>query len=517
MSEKYIIAHDVGTSGSKAVLIDLEGNVCATDSEKYNTYYPCGNWAEQEPEDYWRAISVTTKRVIEKGNVLKEDILGMIYSTQVLSIIPISKDGRVLRRAISWIDGRAEVQAQKIMKKFGGKAVFSKITGAVLSGKDGLAKLLWLKENESNVYKEMECFLDVNGYLTYKATGNKVMEWSCASAFGFDLKKKDWMRMVIKHIGLDESKFPPLVRSTDKVGSLTKEASKDCGLLEGTPIFGGAGDMQSAAIGSGSIEEGDAHIYLGTSAWVGISTCRYKSGNQGVFNFQSADPSKCLVVGEMESAGACLKWVADQFYKNEQEDPNVKNVFELMDKSVLNIPPGSNYLICTPWIYGERCPIMDTSVRSTFFNISAIHKREHMLKAIYEGVAYNLRWIIEIIENIYGFNMEILKVVGGGSMDKEWMQIIADVTQRRIETMENPQMVGAIGTALIAAIGLGVYKDFSCAAKLTHVNHIYTPNKANKIIYEDIFKAYKELYPSLKKLYREVNSIRFRSCTSYKE
>lgn len=515
MSGQYIIAHDVGTSGSKAVLTDLNGNIYASDSEKYNIYYPCTNWVEQEPEDYWNAITKTTKNVLKKAGIKPEEVIGMAYSTQVLTIIPINKNGEVLCRAISWMDGRAEKQAKEVMNKFGGAAIFSKLAGAVLTSKDGLPKLVWLKENEPHIYNEMDCFLDVNGYLTYKATDKKVMEWSCASAFGFDLKKKDWMRMVISHIGLDQNKFPPLVKATDVVGGLTEKAAAECGLMPGTPILGGSGDMQNSAIGSGSVLEGDGYIYLGTSAWVSISTSKTKGGCRGVYNFQSADPSKCLVVGEMESAGACLKWVADEFYRHEQKDPNVKNVFALMDKSVETVPAGSDYLIFTPWIFGERCPISDTDVRSTFFNLSAVHKREYMLRAIYEGIAYNLKWIMEIIKEIYGFDLPVLKVVGGGALDAEWMQILSDVTQRRIVTLKDPQMAGAIGTAMMVAVGLGKYKDFDSIKSIAHEDKIFNPNPSNAKIYDDLYTYFKEIYPALKKLYHQINSIRFKNCTSY--
>jgi xylulokinase len=224
------------------------------------------------------------------------------------------------------MDARAPSQAERIMRKFLGGRVFAAIAGAELCGKDGLPKLLWLKENEPDVYQKMTCFLDVNGYLTFRATGQQVFEWSCASAIGFNLSKKDWLRGVIRYVGLDQSKFPALVRSVDQVGGLTAEAARECGLLEGTPVFGGGGDAQGAAVGSGAVGEGEGHIYLGTSGWVGVVTQENRTGRYGVACLQSADPSKALLFAEMETAGACLKWIADEFYKAERADPNIPNV-----------------------------------------------------------------------------------------------------------------------------------------------------------------------------------------------
>ncbi|RLC61617.1 MAG: hypothetical protein DRI80_08325, partial [Chloroflexota bacterium] len=396
MDSQYIIAHDVGTGGNKAVLVDTEGNIHASAFQPYPVHYPRPNWAEQEPEDWWQAVAATTRQVLEQSGVAPRDVLAMVYTTQMLGIVPMDRNEQPLRRAIIWLDGRAPEQAERIMRKFLGKRVFALIAGAELSGKDGLPKLLWLKENEPEVYEGMACFLDVNGYLTYRATGRTVFEWSCASAFGLDLKKKDWLRSIIRYVGLDPEKFPPLVRSIDRAGGLTAEAARECGLLEGTPVFGGGGDVPIAAVGSGAVGEGEGHIYLGTSGWVGVVTEKTPTGRHGVACIHSADPDKALLLAEMETAGACLKWIADQFYRHEQADPAIPNVYALMDRDVESIPPGSDFLVCTPWMYGERAPIADTWVRSTFFNISADHTREHLLRAVYEGVAYNLRWIVEI-------------------------------------------------------------------------------------------------------------------------
>jgi len=506
---KYIIAHDVGTGGNKAVLVDTGGNVHTTAFAPYPVHYPRPDWAEQEPEDWWGAVVSTTRQVLERSSVSPKDVLAMVHTTQLLGIVPMGADGRPLRRAIIWLDGRAPQQAERLMRKFLGRKVFVLVAGAELTGKDGLPKLLWLKENEPQVYEGMDCFLDVNGYLTYRATGRMVFEWSCASAFGFDLKKKDWLRGIIGYMGLDLDKFPPLVRSVDLVGGLTPEAARACGLLEGTPVFGGGGDAQGAAVGSGAVGEGEGHIYLGTSGWVGVVTQKTPTGRHGVVCIQSVDPEKAFLFAEMETAGACLKWIADEFYKAEQADPDIANVYALMDERVKQIPPGSDYLVCTPWMYGERSPVSDTFVRSTFFNLSADHSREHLLRAVYEGVAYNLRWMIEIVEHHFGFPLPVLRVIGGGARGAPWMQIIADVTGRRVETVVNPQEAGAVGIGLTAGIGLGLYPDFESLKEVVRVERVFEPQPRNAEVYETLYRTYKRLYDCLRGLYREVNEVRF--------
>ena len=509
---QYIIAHDVGTSGNKAVLVDTAGKVYATTTAPYAVHYPCPDWAEQDPEDWWHAIATTTRHVIAKAGIAPSDVLCMVFATQMLGIVPMSKDGQPLRPGIIWLDARAPEQAERIMHKFVHRKLFAIVAGAELSGKDGLPKLLWLKENEPHIYHGMTCFLDVNGYLTYRATGKMVCEWSCAAAFGMDLKKKDWLRGITGYIGLDMDKFPPLVRSVDQVGGMTAPAAAECGLLEGTPIMGGAGDAASAAVGAGAVREGDGHIYLGTSGWVAVTTAKMPTGKHGVATVHSSDPAKAMLYAEMETAGACLKWIADEFYKAEQADPNVPNVYKLMDQRVEQIPPGSDYIVCTPWLYGERAPVADTWVRSTFFNISADHTREHLLRAVYEGVAYNLRWMIDIVERTFGFPLPNLRIIGGGAQGKPWMQIVADVTGRRVETVANPLEAGAVGAALTAAVGLGLYPNFESLRDVVQVEHEFEPQPANTEVYKVLYEAYQRLYSSLRGLYRDVNEVRFRVC-----
>jgi xylulokinase len=277
-------------------------------------------------------------------------------------------------------------------------------------------------------------------------------------------------------------------------------------------VFGGGGDAAGAAVGAGAVGEGDGHIYLGTSGWVGVTTHKTPTGRHGVATLQSADPAKTLLFAEMETAGACLKWIADEFYKHEQADPNVPNVYALMDQKVETIPPGSDFLVCTPWLYGERAPIADTWVRGTFFNLSADHTREHLLRAVYEGVAYNLRWMIEIVEKTFRFPLPKLRIVGGGARGAPWMQIIADVTGRRVETVANPQEAGAVGMALTAAVGLGLYSGFEQLKNVVRVEREFEPQTANAEVYAVLYRAYKELYGHLRGLYREVNEVRFRVC-----
>jgi len=505
---KYIVAHDVGTSNNKAVLVDVEGRVHGRSVSSYEIKYPKPGWAEQDPEDWWKAVTQSTRRLMAETGVSPDDVLCVVNSTQLIGIVPVDEGGVALRPGIIWLDSRAPEEARWVMNKFLGPTVFTVIAGASITGKDGIPKLLWLKKNEPDVYKRMKYFLDVNGYINYRCTGKMLMTWSNASAFGLDLKKKTWLEAIFKYVGFDIKKLPPLCRSTDQIGVLTAEAAALMGLREGTPVMGGTGDIQSAAVGSGAIGEGGGHISMGTSAWVGVVTAKTPTGKSGVVSTQSADPGKILLLGQMELAGGCLRWLGDEMCRLEKADATMTNIFGFMDSKVEQVPAGSDYLIFMPWMYGERAPVADAFIRSGFVNLVPEHTREHMIKAVYEGVAYNLRWIIEVIEKQFKFPLPTLRVIGGGALGHPWMQILADVTGKRIEPVRNPQEAGAVGAAMTAAVGLGIYKDFESLKNIVSSEYSFEPRAANREVYDFLYLRYKELYTDLKRFYTRINKDR---------
>lgn len=510
MENRYVFAHDVGTSSVKTTLVNAAGNILGYAIEEYPIYYPQPGWVEQEPEDYWKAIIKGTKKVLEEVKVKPEQISGIVFTTQAMGIIPIDERGKALYRNITWVDGRAEKQARKIMRLFGGKKVFKSIIGIEITGKDVVCKLLWLKKERPELYMKTALFLDVNGYLKYKATGEKVTEWSGACSYSFNLKKKDWDKPIFRLIGIDLNKLPPLVRSIDSIGKgLTKSAAEEMGLIEGIPVFGGCDDTQSALVGSTAIDEGEAHVYLGTSAWLGVSTKKALKFKHGAVTLQGADPEKNIVVGVTESAGIILEWASKELYKAKNLDPNEDEVFHLMDQEIASVLPGSDHLIITPWVLGERCPISTTTTRGTIFNISLEHTRAHFIRAIDEGIAYNIRWMMENFEKDFGFKFPSIKVIGGGSQSEVWCQIIADVTKRTVETINRPKFAGAIGAAMIAFVGLGIYSNFDQVKNIVQIKKNYEPNPSNFIIYDDMYQTYHCIYNSLKKTYQQINKKRF--------
>ena len=506
--EKYILSHDMGTGSDKAVLVDYDGTIKATAVEPYPTFYPNPAWVEQNPDDYWQAVAKSSRAIVEKTGICPSQIKGVVFSTQAQGIIPVDKDGNVLYNNITWVDGRAEKQAQNIMKRLGGRKLFSMAAGTPIMGKDCIAKIVWLKEERPDIYKETYKILDVNGFLKFKCTGRMVTELSGASSYGLDLKKKQWLG-VMKLTGVDMEKLPPLVCSTDIVGGLTKEAAAEMGLEEGTAVLGGCDDVQAAAVGSGMCGDGDIHIYLGTSAWVAACSRSADKFMHGAAAIQSADKEMNMIAGITESAGANIQWLQEQFFADEKEKYSDR-IFEYMDRVIKKIPPGSDHLICTPWMLGERCPVSSTTTRATLFNISMVHTREHLMRAVYEGIGYNLRWILENYSRDYGFSCDNFRIIGGGALDDVWMQIIADITGKTFSVVRDPRNAGAVGAAVVALIGLGELSGFSAAKDFVKVEKRYKPDEANRKVYDELFDDYKRVYHSLKDAYIKANGERFK-------
>ena len=254
--------------------------------------------------------------------------------------------------------------------------------------------------------------------------------------------------------------------------------------------------------------DGDLHIYLGTSAWVAATSKTADKFMHGAAAIQSADKEMNLIAGITESAGANIQWLCDEFFAREKEEYG-DGIYKYMDDVIRTIPPGSDHLVCTPWMLGERCPVSSTTTRATLFNINMVHTREHLMRAVYEGIGYNLRWILENYKQDYGFTCDNFRIIGGGALDDGWMQIIADITGKHFAVVKDPRNAGAVGVAVVALIGLGELPGFEAAKDFVQIEKRYKPDPENKAIYDDLFEDYKNIYKSLEKAYIIANGQRF--------
>ena len=505
MPDKYLIAHDVGTGGSKAALTDMQGKIIASMFQPYPTSYPKESWAEQDPQDWWRAVTVSTREVIAESKVDPADVAGIVFSTQMIGVLPVDKDGKPLRPAIIWLDARAQEQADKIVRRLT-RTVLLAVAGGLPTGKDVIPKLMWLRQHEAETYADTHKFLEVNSYLVHRCCGEFVYDYAAASGTGmFNFKKKDWDDLLFKLFRLDREKMPRVAPSSDKAGELTASSAEEMGLPAGVPVFVGTGDVTSATVGSGAVLDGQAHVYIGSSGWIAVTMPKaINDGRKGIVSIASADPNKFILLAETESAGACFKWFAEEVAPPDVDWGGGRNVYDWLNDKAAEAEPGSNGLLFCPWMFGERSPIPDTTVRGGFVNLSLDNKRGDLVRSVFEGVALHGRWMLEGVRGC-GFEDEVLRAIGGGAKSAIWMQTYADVCGTTIEVVDEPQESGARGAALIAALGLGEYKNFASLRDAVKVTDTYTPRPEYQKVYDEAFSYFKDTYSSLKKLYGRMN------------
>ncbi|MEM0007907.1 MAG: FGGY-family carbohydrate kinase [Candidatus Bathyarchaeia archaeon] len=513
MNGKYILAHDTGTTSNKAVLLRLDGKIIGYASAEYPVYYPKRGWAEQKPLDWWNAVTKTTRTLLEKADVKPLDVAAIVFTTQMSGTLPVDSNGEPLMPCMIWLDERAKEQAEKMSRgiiKIAGYGLttlirFLTITGGIYGhvGKDPICKILWVKEEQPKIYAETYKFLDCKDYLVYKCTGNFVISRDYANIWWMmDTRKGkfDWSDIILKKYGIERAKLPEIRKATDIAGKLTSEAAAEMGLREGIPVVVGAGDVASAAVGSGAVRERKIHAYIGTSDWLG---CHLSERKKDLFHYIgcicSANPDMYLCVAEQETAGACLDWLKNAMFKESRED-----VYALFNEMTAKVKPGSNGLMFTPWLFGERAPLDDPTVRGGFYNLSLEHTREHMVRAVLEGVALNMKWALFYMEKLAG-KADSINIVGGGAISHVWCQILADALNRKINRVSDPKEVGARGAAIIAMIALGYVKSFEDAETLVKIEAVYEPNSRNVAVYEKIFKEFRSIYKNNRKMFRRLN------------
>lgn len=521
--EKYILAHELGTSSNKAVLTTVYGKIIATVQHKYPLYHPKPGYAEEDPSDWWSAICKTTKDLLTQTGISPNTIAGVTFSSQMQSLIPLSKDGTPLYRALIWLDGRsADIIEERLWTspRIFGYNIFRLIrflwlTGGTPghTGKDQIGKLLWLKEFQPEIFSNAAKFIDAKDYLIYRLTGNIVTSVDMAVVWWLlDTRKNknQWHPKLCRLADITPDRLAEVKESSAIVGSITSAAAEQTGLVQGTPVINGAGDMSAAAVGSGALDNGELHICLGTSSWVGGHFTKRKidlAHYTGCIG--SAIPQKYyLGMAHQETAGVCLEWLKDRVLYHEEQlkvESGVSKIYQLLDRLAEKAEPGSSGLLFTPWMYGERSPLDDSFVRAGLYNISLNHSREHIIRAVLEGIAFNTRWAMETLEHLYAPVHE-LHMIGGGAKSDLWCQIMADITNRVIHQVADPHYAGVKGVALLASVSLGFIPSFSDIKKYITLQKSYQPNPDNRLLYDRLFVEFKNIYKQNKAWYRRMNA-----------
>lgn len=522
MVDKFILSHDMGTSSDKAILVSISGEIIGEVKKEYPIYHPHPGWAEQDPQDWWNAVCDTTLAVLANTQVNPDDVVGITFSSQTQGLVPVDKNGHPLRRAMSWLDGRsADILRRKVWTpprvmgyNLPNVLRFLIITGGSPghTGKDQIGKLLWLNEHQPDIVKDTYKFLDVKDFIIHKLTGEFVTSADLAYIWWMMDSRKNrnqWHPRLCKLAGVRMDQLTEIQESAVIVGELLPEAAERMGLNAGTPVINGAGDLSAAALGSGAINDGELHICVGTSGWV---AGHFKNRKVDIPHYVgcigSAWPKEYyLAMAHQETAGICLEWLRNKvlYHKDQlKKEHHATEVYEIFDKLADTVAPGSDGMMFTPWMYGERCPIDDDHVRAGLFNIGLNHSREHLIRATFEGIALNTRWAMETLENLYT-KVDTLRIIGGGAKSDVWCQIFADITNRQIDRVTDPQQAGAKGVALLASMTLGYIPSFEDIKQHIKIEKRFTPNPLNRILYDRLFKEYKSLYKQNKKWYKRMN------------
>lgn len=529
----YVIAYDVGTTGIKTCLFEIADSIrlAASAVEGYNLFIEANGGAEQDPDEIWNAMCYTTKKVIESSGISAGKIQGVSFCSQMQGLVLVDKNGEPVRRFMSYMDQRAYREIKEGIAhgiQISGVNIFKlmksiHITGAVAASvKDPVWKYNWVKRNEPEVFNRIYKWLDVKEYLILKCTDQFIMTKD--SAFGtmlYDIRKGKYCFSpeMCRMLGVNREHMPRVVTGTDQVGQLTEKAAGHLGLRQGTPVFGGGGDASLIGVGAGAAEVGSTHIYSGTSGWVSTVVKKRKIDlTSMIASIVGASDNTYNYFAELETAGKCVEWVKDHLALDEINiylekvcisdslETIYKNLYDFMLDEIKNVPAGSHGVIFTPWMHGNRCPFEDPNARGMFFNISLETGKRDMIHAVIEGICYHLRWQLEA-QGKKVKTSETIRFVGGGALAPLTCQTISDILGCEIETVESPQNVGALGAAVIVAVGLGILDSLEDANKLIKANAAYYPNPANRIVYDRNFKVFKMLYKNNKNIFRVLNGM----------
>jgi len=505
----YLLGIDIGTSGTKTVLFDEAGNTVVSAVFEYPLYQPNIGWAEQEPEDWWNASVLGIRKVLSDSGVKPQDISGIGLSGQMHGLVMLDKDNNVLRRSIIWCDQRSTKECEQITSLIGAKRLVEITANPALTGFTA-SKIMWVKNNEPDIFEKAAKIMLPKDYVRFKLTGEFATEVSDASGMQLmDIPKRCWSEEVLGKLEIDIKQLPKLYESQEVSGKVNKEASGVTGLWEGTPVVGGAGDQAAGAVGNGIVRPGVVSSTIGTSGVVFAYLDKISIDPAGrVHTFCHAVPNTWHVMGVTQAAGLSLKWFRDNFCKEEINVANLMGVdpYVLMDKEAEKSLPGSNGLIYLPYLMGERTPHLDAYAKGVFFGLSAKHDKKDMIRAVMEGVVFSLRDCLEIISDM-GINVTEIRASGGGGRSRLWKQIQADVFGKAMTTV-NSSEGPALGVALLAGVGTGVYKDVAqaCDAAIK-VDNVQQADMDAHRKYTKLYGIYTQLYKSLKNDYKALFDI----------
>lgn len=499
---RYLLAHDVGTTGDKATVFGEDGELAASETTEYQTYYLGGNRVEQDPKEWWDSVCRSTKALLQW--IDPNDIAVVSFSGQMMGCVPVDAEGNSIRRALIYADQRATEQVDRLIERIGWERMY-RITGHRASASYSIARLMWLQQHEPETYEHTYRMLLAKDFIIAKLTGEMVTDYSDASGTNaFDLDSLSWSEEIIEASGVDRSKFPSVVSSTEVVGKVTKEASRETGLAEGTPVVVGAGDGGCATIGAGSVELGSPYNYMGSSAWISVTSEKpLYDPEMRIFNWAHPIKGWYQPTGTMQTAGSSFRWLQNQVCKLETAEAHEKREtpYRLMNDAAEDSPAGANGVVFLPYLMGERSPWWNPDARGGFLGVGMDTTRADLIRAVIEGVALNL-----------GFSFDALgaaraeggmTLIGGGARGRIWRQILSDVYGMPLRIPRYLEEATSLGAAIIGGVGVGVFSDFSVAPSINSIDHSIEPNRELISFYEKRRNLLAEHYRAIEPLFEK--------------
>jgi len=499
----YLLGIDIGTSGTKGVLMDREGKIFTRAGREYSIDIPQPGWAEQDPKMWWEATTRVIREVLKKSEVNPQQIRGIGLSGQMHGTVFLDKNLQPFRPAIIWADQRSSSQCESIYRKIG-KERLAELTGSPIATGFMFSTLLWMKENQPEVFNQIYKVILAKDYIRYKLTGNLGVEVTDASStLLLDIKRRCWSEELLGILGLPLDILSKEVHESQEVaGYLLAEVARDTGLLEGIPVVYGGGDQSMQAVGNGVIRPGILSSTIGTGGQLFITVDKFTYDPRlRIHTFCHAIPNTYHLLGAILSAGLSLKWLRENILQ-------APDSYQIFDEEVEKIRAGSEGIIFLPYLLGERSPYMNSQAKGVFFGLNLKHHRAHMIRAIMEGVVFALRDCLEVFEEL---DVKVERVIasGGGANSKVWRQMQADIFNKEISMTQSIEQA-AMGAAILAGVGVRIYKDVEdgCKKVVKLKEEKIKPIPENVDIYHKQFEIYKSLYQDLKEDFKKLNEKR---------
>ncbi|MDF2612222.1 MAG: xylulokinase [Clostridia bacterium] len=493
---------DLGTSSVKVIVMDKKGVIIDSASSKYPLSYPKPLWSEQNPEDWWQGTADAIKRITAKNEGIGEQIEGISFSGQMHGLVLLDEKGEVLRPSILWNDGRTQKQCDYLNDVIG-RDKLSEYTGNIaLSGFTG-PKVMWVKENEPEIFEKVAHILLPKDYLRYRLTGDyKIDVADAAGTLFFDVKNKAWSKEMTDILSIKPEWLPEVYDCYEVTGVVKKEVADELGISGAAKVTGGGGDQAVGAVGTGTVSNGVVSVSLGTSGVVFASVDEYKVDKDNRLHSFNHASGGFTQMGVMLSAAYSLQWWVEEVNK----DIQAENPYQVLRDEAEKVPAGSEGLLFLPYLTGERTPHADVNATGVFIGLKPVHTRGHMTRAVMEGVGYALRDSLEILKDMQ-IPINEVRITGGGIRNELWVEILASIFNEElsiVEASEGP----AYGAGILAAVGCGLFDSVEKAcAELIKVSKTVKPAKEDAVVYEKYYHVFKKGYDQLKGIYKELADI----------